>query len=143
MVYNDLRVPTSSEISKSLNKTLGFNLDYGQTETKERIPLRKTEKDNKFFIIQKGKCALCGINMIEKGIIPPDFHHKDGNPTHNDPKNIIAICPNCHRIETRKHWLAKGRRIDKERKKKNNQNQTNMFGINPKTYDIDNANGLI
>ena len=85
--------------------TPNFDISYEQTEKIERIPLKKSQKDEKFLIEQKCKCALCGVNMVEQGIIPPDFHHKDCNPANNKPENIIAVYPNCHRKETRKQWL--------------------------------------
>jgi len=92
-------------------------------EKKERIPLKKSAKDEIFLKNQKGRCARCGVNMVEKGIIPPDFHHKDGNCSNNKTTNIEAICPNCHRKETFKQWRAR------DNQKKKPKQSTNPYGV--------------
>jgi hypothetical protein len=28
--------------------------------------------------------------------VKPEIHHIDGNNSHNSPRNLIALCPNCH-----------------------------------------------
>jgi len=31
-----------------------------------------------------------------KAIVRPHIHHIDNNNNHNSPRNLIALCPNCH-----------------------------------------------
>lgn len=38
------------------------------------------------------KCCICGFDHIV------DVHHMDCNKTNNDPKNLIPLCPNHHRM---------------------------------------------
>lgn len=42
------------------------------------------------------KCEFCGFNPITESQL--DIHHKDGNHKNNDPKNLMTLCANCHRI---------------------------------------------
>jgi len=35
------------------------------------------------------RCSRCGGDS-------PQLHHIDENPSHNDPLNLIPLCPNCH-----------------------------------------------
>ena len=51
-----------------------------------------------------GICTICKHG--HKGILSfLDLHHRDRNPENNTIKNLIAICPNCHR---REHLKMKG-----------------------------------
>jgi len=38
------------------------------------------------------KCASCGFNKIV------DLHHLDGDKRNTDDKNLIGLCPNCHKM---------------------------------------------
>jgi hypothetical protein len=38
------------------------------------------------------KCCVCGFTKIV------DIHHADHNHSNNDPKNLIPLCPNHHRM---------------------------------------------
>lgn len=38
------------------------------------------------------KCCVCGFDHIV------EVHHMDCNKTNNDPKNLIPLCPNHHRM---------------------------------------------
>ncbi len=38
-----------------------------------------------------GPCVLCGFEYS-------DVHHRDGNHQNNDPANLVALCPNHHRL---------------------------------------------
>ena len=55
-----------------------------------------------------GTCTQCSkvINHIHR-------HHVDGNRKHNDAKNLILLCPSCHRhthsetgIHSTERWLV-------------------------------------
>ncbi|MAG91236.1 hypothetical protein CMO83_01005 [Candidatus Woesearchaeota archaeon] len=38
------------------------------------------------------KCNSCGFSKIVQ------IHHLDGNTRNNDLKNIVGLCPNCHKL---------------------------------------------
>lgn len=38
------------------------------------------------------KCCVCGFDKIV------DIHHADHNHNNNDPKNLVPLCPNHHRM---------------------------------------------
>src|SRR6266536_3193402 len=38
------------------------------------------------------RCAICGEDK-------PQLPHIDGDPTNNDPLNLLPLCPNCHLID--------------------------------------------
>ncbi len=40
------------------------------------------------------ECPDCGRGIGRAGEF--DVHHKDGDPTNNDPDNLVAICRRCH-----------------------------------------------
>lgn len=42
-------------------------------------------------LISKG-CAICGFDIIV------DLHHKDKNKENNNKSNLIALCPNHHKM---------------------------------------------
>lgn len=41
------------------------------------------------------ECPKCGRDIHRAKIF--DVHHKDGDPTNNDPENLVALCRRCHR----------------------------------------------
>ena len=46
------------------------------------------------------RCCKCGwsqVNPFTKKI-PLEVHHKDGDYTNNDEKNLELLCPNCHSL---------------------------------------------
>lgn len=46
-----------------------------------------------FLKARNSRCEICGLN--EPAIL--EVHHKDRNRRNNADKNLILICPNCHR----------------------------------------------
>jgi hypothetical protein len=42
-------------------------------------------------LVDVSKCAFCDFPY-------PDVHHRDGNHKNNDPSNLVAVCPNHHRL---------------------------------------------
>lgn len=38
------------------------------------------------------KCVCCGFNKVV------ELHHLDGDKKHVDEKNLIGLCPNCHKL---------------------------------------------
>lgn len=40
----------------------------------------------------KHLCAMCGNHS-------PQVHHIDGEPTNNNPSNLLPLCPNCHLLD--------------------------------------------
>jgi len=43
----------------------------------------------------RGRCERCGKNVVSLGL-KPRYHHKDGNPSHNTPSNVVLLCNDCH-----------------------------------------------
>jgi len=77
---------------------------FQNTVAKGRINTANKKRDNKFvrktpyksiaLFYYKSKCAICGY---DKKNISLDCHHMDNNQQNNDYKNLIILCPNCHR----------------------------------------------
>lgn len=63
------------------------------------------------FIKQQGKCLICSRKTWNKGPIPLELDHIDGNSENNKERNLRLICPNCH-AQTPTY---KGRNIGKGR----------------------------
>ncbi len=49
------------------------------------------------------KCEKCGLDNWYGEKISCDLHHKNSNELDNRLKNLVFLCPNCHRVETRKN----------------------------------------
>jgi hypothetical protein len=62
-----------------------------EPEVSGREPLRPELREH---MLQRAdyKCE----NPDCKEHVKPEIHHIDGNNGHNDPRNLIALCPNCH-----------------------------------------------
>ena len=61
------------------------------TAVSSREPLRPDLREH---ILQRAlyKCE----NPDCKEHVKPEIHHIDGNNSNNSPRNLIALCPNCH-----------------------------------------------
>jgi 5-methylcytosine-specific restriction endonuclease McrA len=46
------------------------------------------------FLAYPHECAICGYNEDERIL---EVHHIDENRNHNEIKNLIILCPNCHK----------------------------------------------
>jgi 5-methylcytosine-specific restriction endonuclease McrA len=44
--------------------------------------------------MEKKICAYCGFGIPEV----LETAHIDGNHENNDPKNLVTLCPTCHRL---------------------------------------------
>ena len=55
-------------------------------KTRNRVPKKIEDAVRREF---NHRCAACGADK-------PQVHHIDGDPTNNDPMNLIPLCPNCH-----------------------------------------------
>lgn len=58
-------------------------------------------KYRKYFI-KDTRCHICKIKNEDYRFF--DVHHLDGNNKNNSRKNLVLLCPNCHRLETIKYW---------------------------------------
>lgn len=59
--------------------------------------------------IKQFKCELCGLTEWNgsKDDLVIELHHIDGNHSNNSIDNLMFLCPNCHRMLTRKQWRDK------------------------------------
>lgn len=77
----------AKDLCASCYNTL-FHLDkaraYNQRK-KHKITLTQFRKTT-------SACVICGFSHIV------DIHHLDHNKQNNDPKNLIGLCPNHHRM---------------------------------------------
>jgi len=48
----------------------------------------------KVFEIKERKCEICGYNKVPQII---EVHHLDKNRKNNSHKNLLAVCPTCHK----------------------------------------------
>jgi hypothetical protein len=48
-------------------------------------------------------CEKCNLDSWFGEKITCDLHHKNSNELDNRLENLIFLCPNCHRIETKKN----------------------------------------
>ena len=48
------------------------------------------------FLYHEKKCVVCGEDKIV------EVHHLDGDKTHNEPTNLVPLCPTHHR-----YWHSK------------------------------------
>ena len=60
------------------------------------------------------------LNTNNQEINHANANINPSNNSNNKPNNIVAICPNCHRKETRKQWLENGRKKEKSKRRENN-----------------------
>jgi len=63
-------------------------------ERRRRPPTPQSIK-TKVLQRSRGRCERCYKDVIGKGL-KPRYHHKDGNPFHNTPSNVILLCNDCH-----------------------------------------------
>ena len=93
---------------------------YGKKSSNKRVNPARSEK-NDCLDRQKNKCKRCG-KLLTPSIT--EFHHKDGNRSNWKSSNIVAICKNCHGLETNKQRVVK---VQKSRRAKS-RSQNNPFG---------------
>lgn len=72
----------------------GLNItDRYDDKNKDRVPIPQgLQKD--LIIRSRGKCEKCKTSL--EGL-KPDIHHKNSDPSNNEKRNLIVLCPNCHR----------------------------------------------
>lgn len=46
---------------------------------------------------RKDYCEYCGIKNLETKLTFV-VHHRDGNPTNDNPDNLITLCHSCHKL---------------------------------------------
>ncbi len=80
---------------------------YGKSKPK-RQPVGKSQK-SQVRISQRGRCKDC-----HKTLIVEEFHHVKhvANKGKSTTKNLVALCPECHR---KRHIQEKAKKLDKKR----------------------------
>lgn len=57
-----------------------------------RVPI---QPETRFLLIDRCR-SIC--EKCEQFYPYLDIHHIDGNPSHSYMENLMAVCPNCHRL---------------------------------------------
>ena len=91
LAFSIYRFPAFRRLLFRTAKKAGESLVYDGTKASGREPL---DPDLREHILQRAhyKCE----NPDCKEHVKPVIHHIDGNNSHNSPRNLIALCPNCH-----------------------------------------------
>jgi 5-methylcytosine-specific restriction endonuclease McrA len=90
LAFSLYRFPAFRGLFLRTAKKAGESIAY-QTKVSEREPL---PPDLREHILQRAhyRCE----NPACKEHVKPEIHHIDGNNSNNSPRNLIALCPNCH-----------------------------------------------
>jgi len=100
----------------------GFDLSslYGMNKPK-RQPVSRSQK-NSSRIKQKGRCYRC-----HKVLSVEEHHHLKpvSQGGKSVTKNLVALCPECHRII---HIQERASKLDKKRKSNSNNPFRDIFG---------------
>lgn len=90
LAFSIYRFPAFRGLLFKTTKTVGKNILY-EAVISEREPM---PNDTRMYIKQRAgnRCE----NPDCKLDIPPHIHHIDNDNRNNDPRNLIALCPNCH-----------------------------------------------
>jgi hypothetical protein len=90
LAFSLYRFPAFRGLFIRTAKKAGESMVYG-TEASGREPL---SSDLREHILKRAhyKCE----NPDCKAHIKPHIHHIDGDNSNNNPRNLIALCPNCH-----------------------------------------------
>jgi len=92
LAFSLYRFPAFRGLFLRTAKKAGESIAYGnRKEASDREPLRPELREH---ILKRAgyKCE----NPDCKEHVKPEIHHIDGNNSHNNPRNLIALCPNCH-----------------------------------------------
>lgn len=101
------RIKPEAVTVRGLCVKCGVNLQQAKGHGKYRAHCRKChtvrygmpnwapEPHRKF---KKDHCEKCGF--IPVTMFQLDVDHIDGNHANNDPKNLMTLCANCHRLKT-------------------------------------------
>jgi len=92
LAFSLYRFPAFRGLFIRTAKKAGERVVYGNgKEASGREPL---PPDLREHILQRAhyRCE----NPDCKEHVKPEIHHIDGDNSHNSPRNLIALCPNCH-----------------------------------------------
>jgi len=104
-----------------------FNLGniYNTSKAKpKRQPIGKQQK-SAVRIIQKGRCKDC-----HKVLIVEEYHHIKhvANNGKSITRNLVALCPECHR---KRHIKEGARKQDSKKRKTKSRQDFGILGVNP------------
>jgi len=91
LAFSIYRFPAFRGLLVRTAKTAGDRIIHEKPTASGREPL---PPDLREHILQRAhyKCE----NPDCREHIKPEIHHIDGNNSNNSPRNLIALCPNCH-----------------------------------------------
>lgn len=82
---------SSKYVKKGYSKQSGQDNNYFK---KSNSPHRKPWQYSKY---RKSYCEYCGKKELETKLTFV-VHHRDGNPTNDNPDNLITLCHSCHKL---------------------------------------------
>ncbi|MFC2070343.1 HNH endonuclease [Chloroflexota bacterium] len=88
--YSLYRFPSLRNFIFRTAKTTGKNIIF-EEEASSREPVPSGTRQH-VLARANNRCE----NQDCKQVVKPHIHHIDANNSNNNPKNLIALCPNCH-----------------------------------------------
>lgn len=64
------------------------NLVLANKKKRVKIPYKDSDE---LLVLCKHLCCICEKPLVQ-------IHHIDGNPSNNDPNNLIPLCGTCHNL---------------------------------------------
>lgn len=90
LAFSIYRFPAFRRLLFRTTKKAGESVMY-ETAISGREPMPAYVRTH---ILQRAYCKC--ENPDCKSDTKPEIHHIDGNRNNNNPRNLIALCPNCH-----------------------------------------------
>ena len=90
----------------------------GKRETKERKGFNTSFISNQLSK-QKNRCYRCQKRFHDQ-VGKPQKHHKDGNRSNPDPKNLVLVCAGCHEWYTDKKQVERAKKNQKKSQRQRN-----------------------
>lgn len=81
---------THAEQTSNHNKNYKRGKNYGKQNKNYHYIYTKVA-----FESHTNECMVCGYKKF-KSIL--EVHHRDGDRSHNEPDNLMILCPNCHKL---------------------------------------------
>lgn len=94
LAFSLYRFPKFRSFVFGTAKKAGQGLIYQPTEPTAVSSREPLPPDLREHILQRAHYRCENPDCKEQ--VKPEIHHIDGNNSNNNPRNLIALCPNCH-----------------------------------------------